>query len=266
MASFGENLRRERELRGVSLRDIADATKISVRFLEALEKGRLDLLPGGLFARAFVKQYARHLGLDVDRTVADFLYAYPDAVPEKAPTPPAPRTPFPRGVLVFIGVALLAAALSWRAMNAERGPRPQDAFKRAVPTPAVLPTDRVYPVPTSVPSAPATASASATPAPAPDGLVLTLTAQQNCWVHAQADGQTVINRVLSEGETETLEAEGQIVLSVGNAGGLALTVNDRPGVPLGKSGEVKRNIVITKQSLPSFVQEAAPAVRASHSG
>jgi cytoskeleton protein RodZ len=268
MASFGENLRRERELRGVSLRDIADATKISVRFLEALEKGRMDLLPGGLFARAFVKQYARHLGLDVDRTVADFLYAYPDAVPEKAPTPPAPRTPFPRGVLVFVGVTLLAGALSWRAMNTERVARPQDAIKRAVPTPAVLPTDRVYPVPTPVPSAPATAAASAPadPTPAPDGLVLTLTAQQSCWVHAQADGQTVINRVLSEGETETLEAEGQIVLSVGNAGGLALTVNDRPGVPLGKSGEVKRNIVITKQSLPSFVQEAAPAVRASHSG
>src|SRR5215475_10955304 len=91
MPSFGENLRRERELRGVSLRDIADATKISVRFLDALEKGRHDLLPGGLFVRAFVKQYARHLGLDVDRTVADFLYAYPDAVPEKPPVPPPPR-------------------------------------------------------------------------------------------------------------------------------------------------------------------------------
>jgi cytoskeletal protein RodZ len=263
MASFGENLRRERELRGVSLRDMADATKISVRFLDALEKGRLDLLPGGLFARAFVKQYARHLGLDADRTVADFLYAYPDAVPEKAPVPPRPRAPLPRGLLVFVGVALLAGALSWRAMNGDRAARPAETARRPAPAPAVLPTDRVYPLPTPTPAAPAAASARA---PEPEGLVLTLTAQQNCWVHAQADGQTVINRVLSKGETETLEAEGQIVLSVGNAGGLALTVNDRPGVPLGKSGEVKRNIVITKQSLPSFVQDAAPAVRASHSG
>src|SRR5262249_38185979 len=262
MPSFGENLRRERELRGVSLRDIADATKISVRFLDAPGKGRHALLPGGLFVRAFVKQYARHLGLDVDRTVADFLYAYPDAVPEKPPVPPPPRAPFPRGLLVFGGVALVAAGFSWRALS-ERSARPAEVARRPAVAPAVLPTDRVYPLPTPTPAAPAAAAASA-PARPNDALVLTLTAQQNCWVHAQADGQTVINRVLSEGETETLEAEGQIVLSVGNAGGIALTVNDRPGVSLGKSGEVKRNIVITKQSLPSFVQDAAPAVRPSH--
>jgi cytoskeleton protein RodZ len=90
-----------------------------------------------------------------------------------------------------------------------------------------------------------------------------MTAQQNCWVEARADGQTVINRVLAEGETATLEAEGEIVLSVGNAGGLAISVNDRPGMPLGKSGEVKKNIVITRKNLPSFVQEAAE--RDSHS-
>ena len=53
MGSFGENLRRERDLRGVSLREIADATKISSRFLQALEEDRLDVLPGGLFPRAF---------------------------------------------------------------------------------------------------------------------------------------------------------------------------------------------------------------------
>src|SRR5262245_2537660 len=76
MASFGETLRRERELRGVSLREIADATKISVRFLQALEQDRLEILPGGVFRRSFVKQYAKHLGLDADRLVAEFVYAH----------------------------------------------------------------------------------------------------------------------------------------------------------------------------------------------
>ena len=71
MGSFGENLRRERELRGVSLREIADNTKISIRFLEALEEDRVDVLPGGLFPRSFVRQYATFVGLDPDRTVAD---------------------------------------------------------------------------------------------------------------------------------------------------------------------------------------------------
>jgi hypothetical protein len=95
-------------------------------------------------------------------------------------------------------------------------------------------------------------------------LVLTLTAQQNCWVQVQADGQIVIDRVLSQGESETLEAHGELVLSVGNAGGLAFRVNDRPGMPLGKSGEVRRNIVITRKNLPSLVEDA-PGGHASHS-
>ena len=55
MASFGENLRRERELRGVGLREIAEATKISTRFLEAIEEDRLEILPGGMFPRSFVR-------------------------------------------------------------------------------------------------------------------------------------------------------------------------------------------------------------------
>ena len=62
MASFGETLRRERELRGIDLRDVAEATKISVRFLQALEDDRIDVLPGGIFPRAFVRQYATYLG------------------------------------------------------------------------------------------------------------------------------------------------------------------------------------------------------------
>jgi hypothetical protein len=110
-----------------------------------------------------------------------------------------------------------------------------------VAAPAVLPTDRVYPFPTAAPAA------------ARDGLVLSLTAQQECWVEVRADGATVINRVLAEGETQTLEARGEIVLSVGNAGGLSVRVNDRPALPLGRSGEVRKNIVITRQNLPSLV-------------
>src|SRR5216683_1868756 len=76
MASFGENLRRERELRGIDLREMAEATKISIRFLQALEQDRVDILPGGIFPRAFVRQYAKYLGLDPDRLVAEFVYAH----------------------------------------------------------------------------------------------------------------------------------------------------------------------------------------------
>jgi hypothetical protein len=118
----------------------------------------------------------------------------------------------------------------------------------------VLPTDRVYPSPTLSAAAPA------------DSLVLTMTAQQECWVEVRADGQTLVNRVLTEGESQTFEARGEIVLSVGNAGGLQLRVNDQPALPLGRSGEVRKNIVITRQNLPSLVEQGPPAAADGRSG
>ena len=71
MTGFGEYLRREREMRGVSLEEISAATKISIRFLQAIEDEELPKLPGGIFTRSFVRTYARYLGLDEERVLAD---------------------------------------------------------------------------------------------------------------------------------------------------------------------------------------------------
>ncbi len=247
MASFGEKLRLEREMRGVSLREIADATKISVRFLRALEEDRVDVLPGGLFPRAFVKQYALFLGLDAEKLAADFTHAHAEAPVERRPVVPVEsRRPLVTSRQVLLVLALVVVVLALRRTGSEpdkRARMPPPASPVAAS--AVLPTDRVYPSPTALPAA-------ATPR---DGLVLSLTAQQECWVEVRADGATVINRVLAEGETQTLEARGEIVLSVGNAGGLRVRVNDRPALPLGRSGEVRKNIVITRQNLPSLVDK-----------
>src|SRR6478672_9981058 len=75
---FGATLREARERRGVSLRHISNATKISVRVLEGLERNDLTRLLGGLFTRAFVRAYAAEVGLDPDRTVQEFVAAFPD--------------------------------------------------------------------------------------------------------------------------------------------------------------------------------------------
>src|SRR5258708_1545062 len=122
MASFRGNPPRGRGLRRASLRGIADGTKISVRFPHALEEDRVDVLPGGLFPRAFVRQYARHLGLDQERLVADFLYVHGEKAVEKKPPPPRRRTP-PRGVLFVGAVAIAAAALLLRKGASDHGGR-----------------------------------------------------------------------------------------------------------------------------------------------
>ena len=246
MASFGERLRHEREMRGVSLREIADATKISFRFLQALEEDRMDVLPGGLFPRAFVRQYASFLGLNAGELASDFALAHSELGSDNLPQASPPRRlKVTAGHAVLGGIALLVLVLGLRRPGggAERRGRALPTASPVASAPAVLPSDRVYPAP------PRAAAVG-------DSLVLTMTAQQDCWVEVRADGTTVVNRVLAEGESQTLEARGEIVLSVGNAGGLSIRVNDRPTLPLGRSGEVRKNIVITRQNLPALVDEA----------
>ncbi len=74
---FGTRLREARERKGVSLRHIADATRISVSFLESLERNDISRLPGGIFSRAFVRSYAIEVGLDPEATVDDFIRQFP---------------------------------------------------------------------------------------------------------------------------------------------------------------------------------------------
>src|SRR5687767_6466278 len=103
LASFGEELRREREIRGISLKEIADATKISKRFLEALERNDHRTLPAPVFTRGFVREYARYVGLNADEMVNRYNFASanddriekPPTVAKYAQTPPRDITPKP---------------------------------------------------------------------------------------------------------------------------------------------------------------------------
>jgi cytoskeleton protein RodZ len=84
---FGGSLREARERRGVSLRQIANATKIGMSALEALERNDISRLPGGIFSRAFVRSYAIHVGLDPETTIQQFIAQFPqDSVTAGHPT------------------------------------------------------------------------------------------------------------------------------------------------------------------------------------
>jgi transcriptional regulator with XRE-family HTH domain len=240
MASFGENLRRERELRGIDLREMADATKISIRFLQALEQDRVDILPGGIFPRAFVRQYAKYLGLDPERLVAEFVYAHGgETTPRKdSRAPVRVDQGAPRG-LIIAGVVLgLLGLVGWK-VRGQVSRSPQAA------TPSMA-------------APPATFAASAPPLAA-GTMVLTVLARRSSWVEAKVDGTTVLNRVLKDGESQRLEARQEVLLSVGNAGGIAVTLNDRPLGPIGRDGEVKKGFAINAQTLPALLAAGAAA-------
>lgn len=111
---FGEHLKREREMRGVSLEEISAATRISVRFLEALENEQWERLPGGIFNRGFIRSVARFLGLDEENLVAEYAmetHERPEiAVWTKEPV--RKRTNW-TAISSAIAVAILVVAGAW---------------------------------------------------------------------------------------------------------------------------------------------------------
>ena len=93
MANFGESLKRERELRDIPLRDIANATKINLRYLEALEANRFDKLPGGVFNKGFIRAYARFIGADGEALVQLYMEVQAEREAADASAQPTPDRP-----------------------------------------------------------------------------------------------------------------------------------------------------------------------------
>ena len=125
-SDFGTKLKHAREARGVSLRQIADSTKISVGFLEALERNDIARLPGGIFSRSFVRSYALEIGVDPEQAVRDFIAQFPDdSVTAGSPhvahhdyesyTTMADRSPMP--IIAVVGVALLIGVILFFALS-----------------------------------------------------------------------------------------------------------------------------------------------------
>lgn len=125
----GAALRRHREAAGRSLRDLADATKLGMRTLEALERNQIEKLPPGIFRRAVVRAYAKEVGLDPEQTVRQFLARYPDDLPPPGipvgPVADAPVASSNRTALLAVVVAIVLALLAvwwWTAHRAEAPP------------------------------------------------------------------------------------------------------------------------------------------------
>ena len=142
MSTFGEELRRERKLRGIRLREVADATKVNMRYLEALEGNDFEHLPGGVFNRGFVRAYSQYIGIDPDAMVNAYLLEEqaqtdqgkaPDrqlfrrrrpGAGEAAPEEPHESRPGRRPLFYITWIALTALLLlilGWSAMRYLQG-------------------------------------------------------------------------------------------------------------------------------------------------
>ena len=115
--AFGPRMKRVREERGVSLRDIAERTKISVRTLEALERDEVARLPGGIFSRSIVRAYSEAIGSDPEGAVRDFVAQFPiESVLPGASTPRV-RAMYVRMAIAALVVIVVIAMLVWKFLR-----------------------------------------------------------------------------------------------------------------------------------------------------
>ena len=250
MSDFGGKLRQARERRGVSLRQIAASTKISVAALEALERNDVSKLPGGIFSRAFVRSYAIEVGLDPEATVREFLERFHGQPAPTAAAAPVRMTEEESsfesqqrmaGVLLkllIISIPLVGVILYFTL-------RQRPARETVGPPRA--------PQAEGQPAASAPATVTPPPAAQAGAMRLELHPTGSCWITLTVDGQQVLSRVVEAGERQTYEVRDAAVISVGDAGAFGFSIDGRPGRSLGDAGQV-RTARITRETLASYIR------------
>ncbi|HEY6443102.1 MAG TPA: helix-turn-helix domain-containing protein [Candidatus Acidoferrales bacterium] len=252
---FGEHLKREREMRGVSLNEISAATRIGTRFLEAIENDRWNELPGGAFNRGFIRSIARYLGLDEDNLVAEYsLETSADANTRAAAQFVKPgRNWRPVVGATAILLALLAAGLlvhhffGSRLMAMLHKPHPS-AASTASSVPASADIQRTAPNQTKAQPGQANADAQASdPVPAAT-LVLSIGIEKPGYLRVVADGQTVFHERVRAGYSHNFEARNTLEIVSSRASGVRLNLNGQ-SVPFPPTPGKMARIELSKNDL-----------------
>lgn len=258
--AFGPWLRRQREIRQIELHEIADRTKISVRYLKAMEQDRFELLPGAVFTRGFLREYARYVGLNPDEVVNFYLSTQEEEPEDAEPEMEAPERSGSRvsriawglvllAVLVLLGWLLVRYVPSFSAPPEPAAPQTEaptgTTEELPAPADAPAPADRELPETADRQTAPAeTRVGMAADAPEPP-LEVTVDFQEDCWIEVRIDGDEMLSQRFAQGESLQIAAEERVeFLALGNAGGVRLRVNGVSYPLEATSGEVLRNLTL----------------------
>jgi len=267
MTNFGASFKKARESRGITLDQIAKETRISTRFLAAIEDEEFELLPGGIFNRGFVRTFAERVGLDPNQAVADYerlVSVRDETVDPTASENARPSKNERRLYPIALGVLAIAIAIFY-VVTRDSGPPVESPIAAPAAAPAQQEPAPPPPVPVTPPETTQAASAqppptAAPPAPVPtppppvaQAMTLDIQALEPTWIKVLSDGHSVVaGEILERGMTRKFTAETSLYISVGNAAGLTLKINDMPVKPLGKSGQV-RSVTFTPANLKDFI-------------
>jgi cytoskeleton protein RodZ len=279
--TFGDNLKREREMRGVSLDEISAATRIATRFLQAIENDQWDQLPGGVFNRGFVRAVAHYLGLDEESIVAEYVLAAGDrpSVPVWTGSPPAVTSEQPWLAWIIATVIIIALLgggwfgarrfLNWRAARhaphsdaVSSATSPETPETSADSAPAAAPsgtTPSSIAAPESQPGAvdssaggnapsAVTAPPTVSAAPVSNPFELKIEAGKKTKVTVKADTNRVFQGTMKAGDNHTFTANDRFDISAHDAGALVLELNGKTLAPIGPMGHSGKT-TITREAL-----------------
>jgi cytoskeleton protein RodZ len=263
VSSIGEELRRDRLRQGLSLDEIAQRTRISLRSLESIETDDFDRLPGVVFTRNFVRLYALDLKLDPDALLARLPRVDIETAP--LPNPPArsgrspwdPRLTAARVSVLWLVTASGAGMGAWYYWNhyarhststvsSAPAPKAQPVVQTAIQTASQSPARQSNSTHQSIP----VNFDSNRP------VQVILTAHEATWVQVSADGQTAFVGMLHPNDTRSISADDQVKIIAGNAGGLDISLNGKPLDPIGPTGQV-RTVRLTAEG-PQYGQKNPP--------
>jgi cytoskeletal protein RodZ len=236
--NFGERLKRERELREVSPNEVVVATRISLRFLEALENEDWDKLPGGVFNRGFVRAIARYLGLDEEHLLAEYDLARGDQSAE-SPSNRENRIPQPSkwkavafalGVLVLIAMLIAAGVYGWRRYS---------AYRRGKPS-SVVTSQSLAARPVSLTAGDPRANSAA--------LDLSVSTSRATRLRILADGKLVLESEIPPGQNRHFSAQTAFEVTAADSSAVLLELNRQAMPPIGSPGS-SGTIVLSQKDL-----------------
>ncbi|MDB2683074.1 DUF4115 domain-containing protein [Alphaproteobacteria bacterium] len=255
--SVGEILRRSRMHYNLSLMDIERELHIKPPQIDAMETDRFDRLPGRVYAIGFIRSYSEHLGLDGDKMIKLYKRQIRGRTPEKTLQYPvcASESKLPSFWLILLSLFSIAAVgVFWGGYSLNVLKEPMSIPQ----VPSHLSNIRNQPVDVdrnaSSYAPPANEGLNAPqPALAPEGVVLKVI--ENSWVDIKgADGQSLVSRVLNQGEQYFIPRREGLTLTLGNAGGVRLEIEDQDIGDIGKPGEALRDFSLDFDYLKARIE------------
>ncbi|MGA9365010.1 MAG: RodZ domain-containing protein [Bacteroidota bacterium] len=277
MNEFADELRASREAKHISLTDISSATKIQLKYLQAMEEGDFTFLPEP-YIRAFLRDYANAVQLDPEATIAKYEASMkaPEASAERPQPEPkestrvflvehdipkrTPEIPRPHGlpfrdvlsnqtskrkwlpVVAFILLIVVVVLVASITGNGRKEPVSETPFEQIVKEKERSPSDQ-----------PAGASATAVPSaisrPYNDSLVLEGRTSLDVWVRLVIDDDSTKEYLFGPKMVRTWKAKVKFRVSLGNAGGMTFRLNGKELGMLGKPGAIVRNALITRNGV-----------------